>query len=280
MLANITSWADFAHISEEFDLESGEFQYTMFAIVDSDDIFYYSELPTRRAELSVQQVVSALRAMPDSALYPEWPSSNHLTKTSLIIQPANPLVYIKRPNLSKYDVFKRHQVVHLLAQDLLEEAYTMEFLHQHPHPNIVGYHGCCHKRGYLTGIVLDRYPNDLKSYLQKEAGSIDKEKFMDALESAINHLHSLGWAHNDLNPTNVLVNDSEDGGILPVLIDFNSARKINVPLGTSRGTAGWIEGKIEDYTTSRKENDIFALKKIRIWLDNPDFYKRKDRTGS
>ena len=271
MLAKVTTWTDFAHISEEFDSETDEFQYTMFAIVDPDDVIYYCELPTRKSEISIGHVVSALQPVADSEIYPEWPSSHRLSKAALPIQLDNNQVYIKRPNLPKYDVFKHHKVVHLLAQVLLEEAYTMEFLHQRPHPNIVRYRGCCHKRGYLTGIVLDRYSNNLEKYLKKGNVLTDTKKFMDALESAICHLHSLGWAHNDLNPTNVMIDESEVGSVLPILIDFGSSRQVDRPLGLSRGTTGWVEGKIEDYTTSAKENDIFALKIIRTWLDNPTF---------
>lgn len=146
----------------------------------------------------------------------------------------------------------------------------MEVLSKHPHPNIIKYHGCRSLRGYLTGIVLDRHGHDLNKYLKKKVGTIDKNPFMDALRSAIHHLHSLGWAHNDLNPSNVLVDDSVAGG-KPVLIDFDSARELGKLMGMSRGTSGWIEGRIEDYTTSRKEHDIFALDKIDAWLDNPTF---------
>lgn len=102
-------------------------------------------------------------------------------------------------------------------------------------------------------------------------GTINKKMFMNALVSAIYHLHSLGWAHNDLNPTHVLVDDSDAGGGMPVLIDFGSASEIGRLLGTSRGASGWIEGRIEVYTTSTKEHDIFALEKMRLWLDNPTF---------
>ena len=145
----------------------------------------------------------------------------------------------------------------------------MEFHSEHPHPNFIRYHGCRFRRGYLTGIVLDRYSHNLKNYLQNQVGIIDKELFTEALESAINHLHSLGWAHN--NPTNVLVDNSEASSGVPILIDFGSAREIGRLLGTSRGTTGWIEGRIEDYTISKRENDIFALEKMRVWLDNPTF---------
>ncbi|EEH02712.1 conserved hypothetical protein [Histoplasma capsulatum G186AR] len=272
MTPQITRWADFAYVSEEFDSETHEFQYTMLAVINSDDVIYYSELPTRKAEISFQQVMATLRPIPDSEIFPELPLSDvkQFTKAPMEL-PANCQVFIKRPNISQYDVYKRHNVVHLLAQSFLEETRTMEFLSAHPHPYFIQYHGCCFRRGYLTGIVISRHSHDLKNYLSHGVGNIDKKAFMTALESAIYHLHSLGWAHNDLNPTNVLVDDSEASGGMPVLIDFGSARKIGSLLGTSRGTSGWIEGRIEDYTTSKKEHDTFALEKMRLWLDNPTF---------
>lgn len=48
---------------------------------------------------------------------------------------------------------------------------------------------------------------------------IDKEPFIKALKLAINHLHSLSQAYNNLNTTNILVNEVT----IPVLIDFNSS---------------------------------------------------------
>ncbi|CAL5872048.1 uncharacterized protein PFLUO_LOCUS6305 [Penicillium psychrofluorescens] len=228
----------------------------MFAVVDSDDVIYYGELPTRKAEI----------------LFPGLPLSdaNQLCQAPLELA-ANVQVFIKRPNISQYDVYKRYNVVHLLAQSFLEAARTMEFLFAHPHPYFIRYHGCRFRRGYLTGIVLSRHSHHLKNYLSRGVGNIDKKSFMNALESAIYHLHLLGWAHNDLNPTNVLVDDSEASGGMPVLIDFGSAGEIGSLLGTSRGTSGWIEGRIEDYTTSKKEHDIFSLEKMRLWLENPTF---------
>ena len=61
--------------------------------------------------------------------------------------------------------------------------------------------------------------------------------------------------------TSVMV-ESGAGGGMPVLIDFGSAGEIGSLLGTPRGTSGWIEGRIEDYITSKKEHDIFALEKM------------------
>ena len=70
-------------------------------------------------------------------------------------------------------------------------------------------------------------------------GGIDAEKFISALGSALAHLHALGRAHNDVNPSNVTVDDEH--GCAPVLIDFDSCRRDGEPLGVYRG--GWSRGR-------------------------------------
>lgn len=90
---------------------------------------------------------------------------------------------------------------------------------------------------------------------------------MKALEGGIHHLRLLGWAHNDLNPGNVLVNETG----MPILIDFGSSHPIGAKLTFSRGTKGWIDEDMKDYTMSEKRHDISALCKIRSWLDAPIF---------
>lgn len=171
-----------------------------------------------------------LKRIPDREIFPELPSSDGSAAKNFSQAPllalANVRVFIQRPNLSQYNMFSRHNVVHLLAQGLLEEAYTMEIICKHPHPNIGRYHGGCSRQSHLIGIVLDYRSYDLKGYIKDEPGVIDKEAFMDALESVIYYICLLGWPYNDLNQTNVSVNDLESGGGMPVLIDFGSAREI------------------------------------------------------
>ncbi|KAK1764626.1 kinase-like domain-containing protein [Phialemonium atrogriseum] len=149
---------------------------------------------------------------------------------------------------------------------ILEEAHALQIVSQRPHPNIIGYHGCRVRRGRITGLVFDRYENDLNHYLKDGIGTIDKEAFMAALESAVHHLHSLGMAHNDINPANIMVGE---GGV-PVLVDFGSCREVGHKMTTSRGTPGWVDEE-DDYTTSEERHDVFALGKIRTWLGNPVF---------
>ncbi len=142
----------------------------------------------------------------------------------------------------------------------------MEIISQHPHPNIIQYYGCRVNRGRITGLVLDNHPNNLTDYM-KINGSVEKEPFMEALKSAVYHLHSLGCAHNNINPGHILVN--KEG--MPVLVDFGSARTIGAKLGSGLGTVGWYDGEIQDYSTSDTPNDLSALENISRWLDFPTF---------
>lgn len=81
---------------------------------------------------------------------------------------------------------------------------------------------------------------------------------MDGIRAGVRHLHSLGLAHNDLNPMNILL----DGLDKAITIDFGSCAKLGEQL-LSAGTPGWIEYA---YTISARENDEAALRKIDSWL--------------
>ncbi|KAK4224847.1 hypothetical protein QBC38DRAFT_532082 [Podospora fimiseda] len=236
----ITSWSNLAFVSEEVDSETDKFTYTMCAAVDSVDTVYCCELPLRKADISFDKLTTALQPLPDNEIYPIWPPVSWDTPgLTHFSGPQETLttLFIKRPKFAFYNVFKRHNVTHLIAR-------------------------------LLTGIVLDRYTHTIKDFLEQVLDGLDKMDFVDQLESAIMQLHSLDFAHNDLNPKNIMV---EEKTKRPVLIDFGSAKVVGEALGTSRGTADWIPVKFQDYATSRKENDLFALEKMRVWIEMPTF---------
>ncbi|KAL1849088.1 hypothetical protein Plec18170_007747 [Paecilomyces lecythidis] len=170
---------------------------------------------------------------------------------------------MKRPALDLYEALKEYKQLHQLKEMLLAEAQVMEMFCHHPHPNIIRYYGCWVVRGYVTGLVMDKHAQNLEAYVKDGVGPLDKPSFMNALESSLRHVHALGWAHNDLTPANILVN----GNRMPVLIDFGGCQPIGSRLKYIRGTKGWIDGKIEDYTTSDEQHDLSALDKISSWLD-------------
>lgn len=233
MAPEITSWKELLWVYEVFDDETEDFKYTQIAKVDDDKIFY-CEINKSKADITFQEITASLARIPDDEILPPWPQASIATKAPQELAPG---IFIKRPQVKQYDNFLKDKVMHLLRDGLVEEAEVMEMLRSQPHPNIVGYHGCRVRRGYITGLVLDRHPCNLNGFLKSGQIVQDKELFMESLRSAIHHLHTLGWAHNDLNPSNVLV--AEDGR--PILIDFGSSRRIGEKLSTSRGTKGWID---------------------------------------
>jgi serine/threonine protein kinase len=261
MTVRLNSWDDLAFTSEEVDPDSKKFQYTSFGLIDDNDTFYYGQLGLPKTEISLEQVRGALQPVPDNAIFPQW-LGTELRKAP---EPQPAKHFTKRPALELYEFLQKQGMEKQLFTRLVAEARVLQDLSQHPHPNLVRYHGCRVKRGHITGLILDRYPHDLETYVQCGHGKIDKVAFMAALESVIQHLHGLGFAHNDLQPANVLV--SEAG--LPVLIDFEGCQKFGTELKYIRGTKGWIEGEVGNHNISEARHDTFALEKIRAWLEDP-----------
>ena len=86
----------------------------------------------------------------------------------------------------------------------------------------------------------------------------NKRLYIDGIKSGVEHLHSLRYAHNDLNLNNIIV--SKDN--TPIIIDLGSYKHFNKAL-ISRGTCGWID---EDFTTSKRRYNEAALIKLWEWL--------------
>jgi serine/threonine protein kinase len=263
MAPQITAFSDLTCLAEAFDKTPENFLYTEFHVIEADDAVYYGQLKTPKLKISLDQYSAALQRVTDEEVYPELPVDAKFTLAPDNI--AKDTLYLKRPRLDFYNDYKEQNVVELLPLMLLEEVPALEIVSQHPHPNIVKYHGCCVWRGRITALVLDRYSHDLRKYLEDGVGTIDKDAFLSALEGAVQHLHSIGLAHNDINPRNIMVNEAG----MPVLIDFGSCREVGKKLGASRGTPGWMQGEEAAYDTSEKGYDLFAVEKIRAWLDDP-----------
>jgi mitogen-activated protein kinase 15 len=74
---------------------------------------------------------------------------------------------------------------------------------------------------------MDYYPRDLLSYDPENSQlvSIERKIILFQLIKAVNHLHSHGIYHRDINPSNVLLNDRLE----VVLTDFSSAQEKSLP---------------------------------------------------
>ncbi|OIW34228.1 kinase-like protein [Coniochaeta ligniaria NRRL 30616] len=273
---NLTSFRDLHYLAESFgpgrQSQELDFLYTSFVWFDAEDHAYFGQIEKPKLQITLEQISSALELIPDQDIYPlvsdaELPLS--IASDELNLTPGAELkgIYIKRPPVKDYEWYKEEDCVCLLPATLLEEAVTIQRIAQHgQHPNLVRFHGCRIRRGRITGLVLDGYEYNLGEFL-KEGKTVDKERILAGLDAAIRLLHSLGWAHNDVKPANIMVNEQTGD---PVLIDFGSCHRIGDKLTSSRGTVGWTE-EGDDYTISKESHDIAALEKIRIWLDKLTF---------
>ncbi|CAG8924062.1 unnamed protein product [Penicillium salamii] len=179
--------------------------------------------------------------------------------------------YVKKPGLISYDLISEGPRPKSIAEDVLKEARIYEFLIMHPHPNIATYLlvGCQVSDGAITGLCLEKYPRTLMKEvnpgaLMKRAlrntreATEDYSRVLAGIDSGIRHLHSLGLVHNDINPSNIMID-----GDRAIIIDFGSCRKIGESLEDVGRTYEWYDGEVQQ---SLPENDLKALEEIRIWL--------------
>nr|POE54163.1 hypothetical protein CFP56_63466 [Quercus suber] len=240
--------------SEEDD-ENGEpiFLYSSFGYITDDHVAYFGESKLRTREMTLKDILESLKRLEDKDVFPIAPPSITVAVLSL---PIDDHIYVKKPKLHKFFVGTG-----VLPKLMLQEAEVMEILARNPHPHIVRYRGCLIQRGRIVGIVLDRYSITLLDRMRERAQYFDVDNFMHKLTSAIDHLHSLGLAHNDLTPMIVMLEDAND----PVLIDYGSCQPFGGTLITA-GTRGWID---EEFDLSAQKNDQSALTRLRKWLEDP-----------
>lgn len=181
--------------------------------------------------------------------------------------------YVKTPNLSAHaqpDIEKQ----------IYREIEVCEILRKNPHPNIGLYFGCRVTRGRVSGICFKRYASTLlqkinpqhlnkSEFLTRGRPQVDDtmRAWLDGIQAGIYHLHSLDLVHNDITPANIMF--EEDGS--PVLIDFDSCRKVGEALHQTKRTYGWHDPDID---TALKKNDLDAFTELREWLigSSPENY--------
>ncbi|KAH9823761.1 serine/threonine-protein kinase-like protein [Teratosphaeria destructans] len=236
--------------SEEDD-EHGNpiFLYSSFGYITKDFVAYFGQSAMRKLQLTPKDIRESLELLPDDDVYPEAPPNITIAPT-----PMHDGLYVKGPMLNT-----AFQGTGLLPKLTLREVEVLETLKQNPHPNIVRYMGCLVERGLVVGLVFDRLSKTLEERLKEHDRDFSIDAYMNSITSVVEHLHSLGLAHNDINPNNIMVDEVDT----IFVIDYGSCQPFGFELITA-GTRGWID---EDFTVSARHHDLLALKKIRNWLD-------------
>ena len=146
----------------------------------------------------------------------------------------------------------------------------MPKLANNPHPNICEFLGVEVINGKIAGICCKRYKDTLEERLNpnritktqfkyREGSLKDRQGFLDGVRAGIDHLHSLGFVHNDICPSNIMFKDDDT----PVIIDFSATRPIGQgPMEVTR-TLDWFD---PGNNTARFENDLDALADLGEFL--------------
>ncbi|KAF7336543.1 Protein kinase domain-containing protein [Mycena sanguinolenta] len=173
---------------------------------------------------------------------------------------SNPNVYLKKIEPYMFDPERSGtEQDHPLAVTTMHEMRVCEVLSQSPHPNLCRYLGYMPTPdgNHVLGLCFERYERNLSSAVEAKV-VFDPVAVIDGLRRGLQHLHSLRYAHNDINPTNIML----DNNALPVIIDFDSCRRLGEELEKA-GTPDWDH----DRDVSLPENDLDGLEKVQKWLD-------------
>lgn len=245
-------------IIEAWDSETNAPKYVTFYYINHDEHVYFGQSSKNKRDITLDEYSAALKPVRDDELYPTIP-----TDVSLTIAPADlddHTAFVKRPGFVCYEEMKGTSYI---PSVLLNETIIMETISELPHPNIVKYYGCRIQRGRITAIVLEQLEWTLTQYVHMpDFQQLSQVRFIADLQSAVDHLHSLGLAHNDISPDNIMIRNGQ-----PILIDLGSCQPFGNHL-QSLGTLGWCK---ETFFTSEQEHDAYSMDKLRTWLQDPEW---------
>ena len=95
-----------------------------------------------------------------------------------------------------------------------------------PHPNIVRVHRYSEDND-TAYFVMDYAEGDSLRVVLDIHGALTPEQWrpwMDPILDGLEHLHRHGYLHRDIKPANIVIRTDADGGTIPVLVDFGTAR--------------------------------------------------------
>jgi serine/threonine-protein kinase len=121
-----------------------------------------------------------------------------------------------------------------LAQRLLQEARAQARV-EHPHVCRIYEAGEHQGRPYIAMQLVEG--GTLKS-LRGQLNVESAVRLMKQVAEGVHAAHRVGLIHRDLKPSNVLVERTEDGDLLPYVVDFGLARELDAPEATASGVLG------------------------------------------
>lgn len=179
-------------------------------------------------------------------------------------------LYVKRPNLLSYYPIDQTSM-RRIANEVLQEVQACEIFRTRPHPNIAEYVGCEVDNGRISGICFKQYTQSLHQRLNPR--HLNKREFarnsrldagwcrniIEGIKKGLDHIHALDLVHNDLNPSNVMLDERDT----PIIIDFGSCRSNGESIEDVGRTYEWFDDGIH---TVSPNNDLDALAEMEAWM--------------
>jgi serine/threonine protein kinase len=162
-------------------------------------------------------------------------------------------LFLKTPNIMDV-VLKDSEVV---KRRILAEAQLCEKIRKSPHLNVVDYRGCLVEDGKIKGLWLKRYRETLYDRVNR---SYDRDKILADIARGIEHLHSIGIVHGDLQPGNIMFDDNDNA----VVIDLDSGHWTGELLAAADKRSTWFT---KDTTLALLENDHYSIARVKDFLD-------------
>ncbi|PBK87172.1 hypothetical protein ARMGADRAFT_1123086 [Armillaria gallica] len=154
---------------------------------------------------------------------------------------------------------------------MIHKARICEVLMKHPHRNVAEYYGYMEKDGLMAELCFKRYGQTLGDAVEKgllkrcliysksrKAKRSQVVRHKTQIGKSIWRIHGLGLVHNDINPSNILL----DADNATPIIDFDPCGKKGASIDFNGGTFPWNNNaRIAEF-----ENDDFGLDKVREWM--------------
>lgn len=242
--------------SQAFAEKDGDLEYSHTKFILKKGSQYFYAITNRRYHdmSAIDPLTLDLASIHPSQLWPEIPAAG-LTRAP---EPLPQDSYFKRPSLLHCDDTEASPTG-IISTLLLHEAQICEIVAKSPHPNIAQYLGCVVDHGRITGLCFRKYGLNLSQRVH-DTHAFSKKSCLKSIRRGIDHLHTLGIIHCDINPSNILSNGDDF-----VIGDFDSCAREGEKLGLKAGTIGWTR---DNFQFARRENDLYGLGKIQGFLDS------------
>ena len=141
--------------------------------------------------------------------------------------------FLKRPRLLYYFADKS-----AIPESFIHDSKVFSRIGNVSHPNSIAREGSLVRENLVIGHILPRYKISLLEALERKV-SIESTKVFQELGSALNHLHYLGSANNDIHQGKIMVTCT----VSAILISLEFCRQVGVDIGAISGKSSIEESK-------------------------------------